>query len=1682
MKNRRVAQGGFLTIKALFSLACFLLFANSAMSGNALPKPIFSLDGEHQFKAVINGAEIEAKSKNAKIVPGHNGHGVYLGADAGLKFPTPKKGLERAGTITFWIKPDFKTQARFQTVLDRDRLPDGGYGAIGCARRFIMNPHPGQQSGIFCDEEGLFGFGAFASIHKRFLQGNWYFVAVTWDAKTKTSRLMIDYSYNDDTNSYRRSYKGEAFSPELIFGSLDGSVKGPSATLDDFNIYDQALSQADLLAIYAKERPIDAELNDYAWFVGQKNQFRVRFKNLSDQEQNENVTITVKDLDGKKISEQTRSVKLAPDAFQTVTCDVTPPKPGLYRVALSTGRLFETVAIPTEKLSDQMPIGDLKLKLVDEIDCSMDYDTSRFRSEGDDKVVHGLNSAYRETANDQRSAFVYHLKKLENPNRYHVLEIEYPDNAKRAFSVTLYSAGNGLIVPGQMNGVGVLTGFQNEISWKNQKKRLLWAPYSDDVTLLCENYKPSASHKGAALAKIKVYETQTDLLPKLPDLPDNRRIGVWDEDPTMLTRWYNMPFLQKDGVDLNFWVEKGERIAEYARHMGYNTWTLQLVAYYGDRNGSHISLKPDMTPGGCGYIYGCNDAMIKVLEREGIPFFGRLGFGWGKDNMATFLLGEAAFSKDIDDYCQRGKKAPELVSKDGKIFRENSKTRLLNPLHPLYLKGMERVLGFYRDKYAPYPNFLGLTLRDTNVVHTLLSLDYGYGDYTVGLFEKETGIHVPCDAKSKKRLQQRYEFLTSPKMKEKWIAWRCAKFAEVSEKLAKIIRKGNDRLRLQSWVACQQSMANSADDSYEPRQALREAGFDMDALAKIEGLDMVPIIRPDYEQINHKPERRESYTMYSQPFAEAFSKAPRKTLNMMLHNNLENYPSIKPKLPELFHPTATWIASKKPFGFSSWANSYPNADASLRPLTNMLANLDPDEICVGWWGNPDSGVTDLYRAFNRAFRSIPKGNYANISGTDVPVTIRVSGDNMYLVNKEIFPVTVTFKQDGNLTDLVTKKNIESKDGQFKLEIPGQALQVYHCSSNIKLADIQEQVKPEALEYLNRALTTLGVEAKRRESESLANIEKELKTFIANGQYTEARRLLYRPEITKILESIGECEIAGTLNLVKREYVVTVRSYAAKPTDISISIIDTEGAFKIKGPDTRIVKNIKPGETRQVTFKLEDSPAIDGFGGTITVMATLKAGGNVKRAFLCGGPYVYHAKKLPQPGADWSFKDYHLTEHEVRRPGKPWYRYRIGYLWNKSGLAVAVEVVDQNYFPPNEKLHPIHADSLQVFFDLNNEAALDSYGFDSGDMEFLLFEMDGKDKLSIQEIPEGACKTDSSIHYAIQHDKSITRYEFLVPSADLPGVAMKPGTAIGASVMINNRLLDGHGKEVLVTSPKIFPYKRPGTWKDLIFVADPAKKKDSDNAILRKANKAYERRIFNLPAAGDYRATVSYSSPEMAMLYVNKKYGNSVRLPEATFNTYDLYLTTTEPAKIDLSLRSLGRFKPNEKAKLLDLKLTPVDPANLTIIDFPKDMEHAPDGAPIVNLTTSDLNVFVRKTTVDGVPCLKMYGVGASPRCATLISTPAPFPPQGKIQIRFRAKTLGSEKLLKVYLRSPRWVDTGTGRECSLTSEWREFQWEVNSSEMFKKGQAKMYTVDFSLGPGIFLFSTLLIQNLPPKGK
>lgn len=324
----------------------------------------------------------------------------------------------------------------------------------------------------------------------------------------------------------------------------------------------------------------------------------------------------------------------------------------------------------------------------------------------------------------------------------------------------------------------------------------------------------------AAVANIEIYEL--DELPALewaatPTVGGPRReLGIQYEDPCGTG-------CSEGAITQEEWVG---RVIEYARHTGQKLFTYPLAWYHGPQWPSEVEPADAFDAVAARdrkqYVrYTTNPPewvapMLERFEAEGFEFVGaltllRLGSLMRKMNtdLSAIQAGADTINSMLwNDQVQAGtmdwtvkynaRNYPALVEKgdkgvDGKghpplAYGEKTPGDLdvpyhpgpiFNPLHPEVQQAVRAVVRELGQKYGAHQAFKGISINFwAPTIVWFGSLHSGYDDYTVGLFEKETGIKVPVGATDPKRFSKRYEFLCF-QCRSAWIEWRCRKVHEL---------------------------------------------------------------------------------------------------------------------------------------------------------------------------------------------------------------------------------------------------------------------------------------------------------------------------------------------------------------------------------------------------------------------------------------------------------------------------------------------------------------------------------------------------------------------------------------------------------------------------------------------------------------------------------------------------------------------------------------------------------------------------------------------------------------------------------------------------------------------------------------------------------------------------------------
>ena len=422
-------------------------------------------------------------------------------------------------------------------------------------------------------------------------------------------------------------------------------------------------------------------------------------------------------------------------------------------------------------------------RLVASIDCTREYSPEEYFAYGEVGVVDGPAGRYREAANKQFSRFGYRFR-ISSVGRPHVMIVRYPDDKRRfmfAIDGTCYDLSTA-----------IATGFAHPLSNQMLEISNVFWPRWEDCSI---TFMTWGHNEPAAAASFEVYELD-DLAPlTIPGDPGDgsrRELGVQYEDPCGTGA-------SEGAMTFGEWTD---RIVSYMRHSGQKLLGYPICWYHGPQYPS------DREPADAFAVVVGRDRrqytawtmhppewvtpLLDRFAREGLEFQAvltllRLGSLMEKMNvdLEAIKAGAPTFNNMLaNDHVQASTMdwtATYNVRNYEKLldYHEQSKDQadfpwaygekrgpyhagpMFNPLHPVV---EEAIVGFVREiaeRYGKHPAFKGIAF--TMWAPTLIwfgSIHSGYDDYTTGLFEQETGIHVPVEKNAPDRFSKRYEFLT----------------------------------------------------------------------------------------------------------------------------------------------------------------------------------------------------------------------------------------------------------------------------------------------------------------------------------------------------------------------------------------------------------------------------------------------------------------------------------------------------------------------------------------------------------------------------------------------------------------------------------------------------------------------------------------------------------------------------------------------------------------------------------------------------------------------------------------------------------------------------------------------------------------------------------------------------------
>ncbi|HEY9446101.1 MAG TPA: family 10 glycosylhydrolase, partial [Burkholderiales bacterium] len=669
---------------------------------------------------------------------------------------------------------------------------------------------------------------------------------------------------------------------------------------------------------------------------------------------------------------------------------------------------------------------ELQRELVLEVDCAQ---TAPDYAAGDTQVVRRPAGVYRESGDngwlDYQSAraklgepswFAYTLKGLQKQQPY-MVEIDYPDDAERTFAIAIRGA-DPLSYP--VAG-GVDSGGVYKLSQKMQTQTLLFWPRATDPRIV---FMPARNGGRAVAAKIRVYRVQGKALPPLLSVSQpGRRYINWYEEGSNFLSMYGAPGDNALGSRIAL-----ERWAQAVSYMGGNELWPTVVIY-------SFALYPS--------VYN------KSFSRP-----------WSHDLMRQLLLvAEKHRMKVVPELHPRADElawpyvtAPEpkpelLASRAGQNHKDLPP--FYNPLHPGNQNWYVGMVGELVDRYRDSPALAGVSLRlmqwKNPALHNFHSLDWGYDDLTISMFEKETGIRIPVEASDPRRYNGRHRWLMMH-ARERWIEWRCAKIAALVTRIRDRVRRARPDLVVHIPVF---SMTEAGSTYNAGTAWMREAGFDPQRLAKIDGVMLV-----------------NAYYGYGRRSDAA--------TNTLLHNHLTN-PSVLqalsvPGKPSGFLPNANYfeateaIVLPEKLGFppttrKTWMGAVVNPSGRNYLERYALLLAQTDTPLLGDGGNTYTLGQPELREFLNEYRRLPAVPFTPRRDARDPVAVweleREGEYWFYAVNKTASAVklTLSFEGSGALTPVSGKAAVPVSGHKLDVSLQPFQLRAYRTRGPLRIQSV-----------------------------------------------------------------------------------------------------------------------------------------------------------------------------------------------------------------------------------------------------------------------------------------------------------------------------------------------------------------------------------------------------------------------------------------------------------------------------------------------------------------------------------------------------------------------------------------------------------------------------------------------------
>ena len=1078
---------------------------------------------------------------------GFKGRGLYLGTKPvdGIALTSsprfPAKGFFAKGaSIMFWIKPDFDYWAPKNKRLG-DLLSVLNSKGKPIIRISLL------EWGIRCEVKDKYADSTFYFENREvgsLYRGEWHHVALVVEPNG-LSKLFLDgmlYSPSDLQLAFsktRLSIKLNA--PDLsdadtfILGSENNMPR--DCALDEISVLSRSVSDNEVAAAYRSGMPVDVVVERKLIRANKNEVLTIELHPAGELPcspgtlhssvsgavemtlQAENATSPVATL--------TKQITIR-DKFETIDLPVSAIPEGQYRLSCAINidgvrnvRSFSILAYTqrapsiSAKSENETPVLTVAVKPDTTGLLNAGGITARKLQNGETYLEAGEHKM-------DRLSFPINIPKQYTNGHPMILEIVWPDDKTRSMGLYLYPQSSWAQIRDRLEG-GILAGGIYPNSGEMKTVRYMIYPWVSTYLFEARTMSPGNPAAVASVRLIPALYPLSQAHMAINTSAEHRMIGHVDEDGSFDYYIGSFNDLPRSPTGLCDLVASTQSLVDYFDYTGQDVIAYTILRYSGVQYslpGSSLS-RYSLIDG-----YSGPSLMMDMLSER------------GKKYIAIFNIGNIPeLSGPSQRWEEFEKKGYFILDRNGKSLNQP------NPVHPEVQAMVRKHIQEVLRRFSKSPAFAGVYIWSLPIKFN--SLEHGYDDYSVGLFEKETGIHVPAST-GNGRFAKRYAFLTGEKRSE-WLAWRAGKLTAFIHEVAALVSAAkNGCVTYISVIQPEGKMTTLAEsETLDAVQYFYENnGINLRELEKRTDIVITPLRRcnaGDWKRWWDNSNSLDNEFLFSDAFGSLFRQSLKAGLTLSFNYYFE---SFNGSLSNAIYKSMFQNADVK-----------PNGRHFLREFAFNLASADPSIMLIGGQPLGSAGRDKETREFATAFRALPAKPFADIPGTNDPVCARFlstpEGCYVYAVNRiwADATATITFNQrPGGVIDLssVEKKNIDAvtlsiplKPYQLKTyRIDGGALPVSITSDVDAVTKDWYRAKTEAITADVKKLTDKGVSIPALTDRSHAIIK-----AVGDGRLAEAHRLLFSKMIEDGMPKLAHAAEKGYLT--KQAEMIDASCYAIK---------------------------------------------------------------------------------------------------------------------------------------------------------------------------------------------------------------------------------------------------------------------------------------------------------------------------------------------------------------------------------------------------------------------------------------------------------------------------------------------------------------------------------------------------------